>query len=170
MTDPAELIDRARLAKELEIQLLALISRHPAMQKPATVLMALGEVFFETAYHLCDHDIEQIRLRVSRMIDIFAEYKRDEALLNTMAEGGAKGGGNGAATHYVAQPLHPWWDESLTGPAPQCQRCGCWMVRPPPPDVARILSLHSAPAAPGWLCLSCEFFIPDPPDPAPAVQ
>lgn len=58
---------------------------------------------------------------------------------------------------YIAAPFAPWWDESKTGPAPSCERCGALMVRG---REALITSPHGSvighrEADKGWECMSC---------------
>ena len=57
----------------------------------------------------------------------------------------------------ISKTFVPWWDESKTGPSPTCKICGCIMVR----------TTHDNPQsrAPGWVCLSCDNYNPDPAPP-----
>ena len=48
------------------------------------------------------------------------------------------------SSNYIGVPFVPWWDERVTGSAPNCGICGALMVR-----------AYGVPMFPGWLCLSC---------------
>lgn len=60
------------------------------------------------------------------------------------------------STNYVGVPFTPWWDESKTGPAPDCEVCGCSMVR-----TGENITLNGTQRDPGWECLSCCSYKPD---------
>ena len=48
------------------------------------------------------------------------------------------------SSNYVGVPFHPWWDEAVAGPAPNCGICGALMVL-----------TCGVPVFFGWICLSC---------------
>jgi hypothetical protein len=66
--------------------------------------------------------------------------------------------------NYVSAPFVPWWDESKTGPAPDCEICGAMMVYLPHPRPESIdgelLILHEYSPA-GWTCMSCRNHVSD---------
>jgi hypothetical protein len=58
---------------------------------------------------------------------------------------------------YIAAPFHPWWDESKTGPAPNCERCGAVMVRVGEPGCEAAQRRYGLGGLiPGWRCMSCK--------------
>lgn len=53
----------------------------------------------------------------------------------------------------ISEPFVPWWNEEMTGPAPECKVCGCLMVR--------TCRDNDEQREPGWVCLSCDSYVPD---------
>jgi hypothetical protein len=64
---------------------------------------------------------------------------------------------------YAAEPFHPWWDESKTGPAPNCEICGAMMVRGREALVfsTKDCVIGHRDADKGWECMSCNNYRSD---------